>query len=196
MEYVEGKLLQGIVESGPPFEFHEKRSVVRQCCEALLYMERFGVVHRDFRGCNIFLQGRGPGCQVKVIDLGFMISADPSGAKNPNHAVRCAWQGDPARKLRFDWAPPEVRAAGSPNFVVPACSFDVFSFGVLLLKLLHGRTWTQDVLAQKTLLPQLRAVKTDVEAIGLQVDMLLKMLDHTRPELRPRPNQILMMLEQ
>merc|ERR1712039_735218 len=111
--------------------------------------------------------------------------------RNPNPAVRCAWQGDPEKKIRFDWAPPEVRTKGGPNFAPPAFSFDIFSFGVLLLKLLHGRTWTQDVLQRGTFARQLQAVRKDVEALGLNVELLVRMLDHDRPEDRPLPRHVL-----
>ena len=42
--------------------------------KSLCYMSKFNCIHRDFRGCNIFLQGRYEEAQIKVIDLGFMIS--------------------------------------------------------------------------------------------------------------------------
>lgn len=194
MEFIDGKLLQHIVEHGPPLGTDEALAVARQCCKALVYMERFGVLHRDFRGCNIFLLGRGPRCLVKVIDLGFMISADDWQEKNPNPAVRCAWQGDPEKKIKFDWAPPEVRSRGAPNFGLPPYSFDVFSFGVLLLKLLHGRSWASDVLQHNTVAPQLNAVKRDVEALGLSVDVLIRMLDQVNPSKRPLASDVLQVM--
>merc|ERR1712194_436983 len=185
------QLLQTLVETGPVLDAQEKRTIVQQCAEALVYMESFGVVHRDFRGCNIFLRGRGEGCRVGVIDLGFMVSDTKDNVKNPNLAVRCAWQGDGAKETRFDWAPPEVRSAKSPNFALPGCSFDVFSFGVLILKMMKGRPWTREVLAQQAPLSVLLPFKSDIEDIGLQADVLAKVLDHDRPDLRPLPNQLL-----
>lgn len=194
MELIEGKLLQHVIENGPPLDLFEQRAVVRQCTKALVYMERFDCIHRDFRGCNIFLAGRGPRCQVKTIDFGFMVTADPKHARNPNPAVRCAWQGDPERKLHFDWAPPEVRTKGAPNFGLPPFSFDIFSFGVLLLKLLHGRTWAQDILRCKTAVEQLYAVRRDIEDLGLTVEILISMLDQVHPEKRPLATDILQVL--
>ncbi|CAK0884188.1 unnamed protein product, partial [Prorocentrum cordatum] len=147
LELVGGRLLQSVIDDKhAPLVAQEKRAVVRMCSEALVYMRRFGVIHRDFRGCNMFLQERAPQSRLKVIDLGFMISTEPPQQKNPNAAVRCAWQGDATKKVRFDWAPPEVRARGSPNFGAPACCFDVYSLGVLVLKLLRGRAKTQELL--------------------------------------------------
>ena len=115
--------------------------------------------------------------------VGFF-EAEESQARNPNIAVRCAWQGNKARaetrpastrrpvarararvrqdqRIRFDWAPPEVRTREVRNFGLPGAprdlrpsdlrplcfrpgsSFDVFSLGVLVMKLLRGRSWTQ-----------------------------------------------------
>lgn len=193
MEYIKGRLLQVVFEGTPPLEVPEKRAIVLGCAEALVYMGRFGVIHRDFRGCNIFCVGSGGDCRIKVIDLGFMISiAGEAQIKNPNPAVRCAWQGDPAKKLRFDWAPPEVRKRGSPNFAIPATSFDVFSFGVLVLKLLRGRTWVQEVLADEAApltREALQAVGTS--AVGLDADLLARMVHFSSPMARPSPAEIL-----
>lgn len=196
LEFVDGKLLQHIVDKGPPLDGAERAAVVRQCCKALVYMERFGVLHRDFRGCNIFLKGRGVGCRVQVIDLGFMITADPQHERNPNPAVRCAWQGDPERKVRFDWAPPEVRASRAPNFGLPAYSFDVYSFGVLVLKLLQGRSFAQDALHGEDLWQKLRAISKEVEEVGMSVDLLANILDRSVPAQRPLASQILYHLNQ
>merc|ERR1711920_845558 len=123
-----------------------------------------------------------------------MVAAEPRHVRNPNPAVRCAWQGDPEKKIRFDWAPPEVRVKSAPNFELPAFSFDIFSFGVLLLKLLNGRTWTQDVLRHGTFARQLQAIRTQVEALGLTADLVVRMLDHDRPAERPLPRQVLQAL--
>merc|ERR1712232_1531084 len=102
MELCKGKLLQAAMDGQPALTHVEKLSIVQQCAEAFAYMEMHGVIHRDFRGCNLFLQDRGPLRKLKVIDLGFMISLEPKQlqATNSNSAVRCAWQGDPSKKLR------------------------------------------------------------------------------------------------
>merc|ERR1719487_826697 len=174
------------MEGTPPLTNVEKSAIVRQSAEALAYMDAHGGIHRDFRGCNLFLQDRGPECKLNVIDLGFMISLMPdTQATNPNAAVRCAWQGDPARKLRFDWAPPEVLLKGSVNFGKPGGSFDAFSFGVLILKLLRGRQWAQEQLNAKCV--DLSDARSDVEAVGLSVDLLMRLLDHKDAGRRPVP---------
>uniref|UniRef100_A0A7S1F426 Protein kinase domain-containing protein n=1 Tax=Noctiluca scintillans TaxID=2966 RepID=A0A7S1F426_NOCSC len=190
MELVNGRLLQAVIEGTPPLVPDEKRTVIKHCTEALVYLQRFSAMHRDFRGCNLFLVDRGEECRVKVIDLGFMIADAPGQSTNPNPAVRCAWQGDPSKKVRFDWAPPEVRKNGSPNFASPASSFDVYSLGVLVLKMLRGRAWTQDVMQrQKHWL--IKAMDRDFEEISLTADLVLQMLSADAPGSRPLPSHIL-----
>mmetsp|Transcript_17175 Transcript_17175/g.36934 ORF Transcript_17175/g.36934 Transcript_17175/m.36934 type:complete len:476 (-) Transcript_17175:22-1449(-) len=196
MEFIDGSLLQNVIDHGPALSTVERRAVVRQCTKALVYMERFSVIHRDFRGCNIFMVGLGPRCSIKVIDLGFMIAADASNATNPNPAIRCAWQGDPAKKVRFDWAPPEVRTRGAPNFGLPPASFDIYSFGVLLLKLLRGRAWTQDALKYLSYPVQLKHSSSDLISVGLSVDTLVRMLNQDYPKTRPTATALLLELNQ
>jgi len=199
IELVNARLLQAVLEGSPPLDVQEKQRIVRQCAESLVYISSFGAIHRDFRGCNIFLQGRGPICEVKVIDLGFMISVEPEQVQNPNIAVRCAWQNTPSTtgtsnpKIRFDWAPPEVRVKDAPNFTLPGSSFDVFSFGVLILKLLKGRTWTSETLhsPKEKLQAKIAELGNTVKELHLTRFTLQRMLEHEIPGKRPTPLELL-----
>merc|ERR1719468_982232 len=67
----------------------EKRDVLTQAAQALEYLEKFGLIHRDFRGCNMHLAELGPGrpC-LKVLDLGVMIDAGDGQQWNTNQAVQ------------------------------------------------------------------------------------------------------------
>eukprot|EP00439_Symbiodinium_sp_Y106_P055877 s3392_g7.t2 len=42
----------------PPMSVHEKRQVLLQAARALEYLATFGLIHRDFRGCNMHLAER------------------------------------------------------------------------------------------------------------------------------------------
>ena len=96
--------------------------------------------------------------------------------------MRCAWKGQDATKIRFDWSPPEVRTtAVCCNFGLPASSFDVFSLGVLVMKLLKGRSWTQEALNGDDLSGQLRSLETLVEILGFQPQTFYRMLDQNDP---------------
>eukprot|EP00439_Symbiodinium_sp_Y106_P054768 s2700_g7.t1 len=185
MELVEAKLLQSVIDANPPLDFVEKRTITRQCVDSLLYLSKFEALHRDFRGCNIFLQGRGKGCQLKVIDLGFMISADAHQEKNPNIAVRCAWQGnkDKDTRIRFDWAPPEVRTKEVRNFGLPGSSFDIFSLGAA------GPLFWEDVVNSRDMSEKLLSITADIKELRLPPQLFRRMLDKNS-ENRPTPKDL------
>lgn len=190
MELIRGQLLQNAIDLTPGLSNAEKKEIVTQSIEALCYMQDFGVIHRDFRGCNLFIEGKGPCIRLRVIDLGFLVSSEKKQMQNPNTAVRCAWQGDPAKKVRFDWAPPEVRRRNVVlNFAEPPTSFDVYSLGVLILKLCKGRHWTAAVLPSK--LTDLSLHGEVWKAVGLSTSTLSKMLDQEDAGRRPWPVELL-----
>ncbi|CAK0792320.1 unnamed protein product, partial [Prorocentrum cordatum] len=45
-------------EEPPQMSTLEKREVLIQAARALNYMSTFGLIHRDFRGCNMHLEER------------------------------------------------------------------------------------------------------------------------------------------
>merc|ERR1719498_1040296 len=79
-------------ETPPVMSMEEKREVLLQAARALEYLEPFGLIHRDFRGCNMHLvsrRGEKAGAQLKVLDLGVMICAEDDGQElNSNQAVQ------------------------------------------------------------------------------------------------------------
>ncbi|CAJ1429900.1 unnamed protein product [Effrenium voratum] len=113
MELVKGETLQIAM---PAMSVSEKREVVLQCATALEYLTRFQLIHRDFRGCNMHLLARENGtakCQLKILDLGVMISSEVGMEENRNMAVQAfRRRGDTEEKRkRYDWLPWEVRDA-------------------------------------------------------------------------------------
>eukprot|EP00913_Durusdinium_trenchii_P007531 g7076.t1 len=128
----------------------EKRQVLIQSARALEYLATFGLIHRDFRGCNMHLAERAVNdgeCVLKVLDLGVMITGEDCHQSNTNDAVQAfRRRGETEEKRRrYDWLPWEVRISadgiGPPlNFLEPVHSFDMFSLGVLALHLTIGRT--------------------------------------------------------
>lgn len=138
------------VKDPPPMTVEEKRQVLIQAARALEYLATFGLIHRDFRGCNMHLAERavdGAECVLKVLDLGVMITDEDWQQSNTNDAVQAfRRRGETEEKRRrYDWLPWEVRISadgiGPPlNFEKPVHSFDMFSLGVLALHLTIGRT--------------------------------------------------------
>lgn len=184
-------------EAVPPvLSVAEKHEVLLQAAQALEYLAPFGLIHRDFRGCNMHLVSRkGPdtSTQLKVLDLGIMIRAEDGQEYNSNQAVQAFQRKgmDEDKKRRYDWLPWEVRKGAdgtgpAVNFSPPAHSFDVFSLGVLALHMTIGRTKTRDFLDS---LRHNAESRVDSNPIGLDPEVLVSML-HDAPEKRPTPRQV------
>ena len=141
MEYVPGKTLHSALgwtreqADGSHLNQEEKESIIHQATEALIYLAEMGLIHRDFRTTNLMVMNRKSpktSIQMRVIDLGHTILAQEHQCRNKSAVVRCNWKEE--EKKRFDWAPPEVKAREPfMNFSFPLHSFDIFSFGVLVV---------------------------------------------------------------
>lgn len=184
-------------EAPPPaLTVVEKHEVLLQAAQALEYLVPFGLIHRDFRGCNMHLVSRkGPNTttQLKVLDLGIMICAEDGQEHNSNQAVQAFQRKgmDEDKKRRYDWLPWEVRKGAdgtgqAVNFSPPAHSFDVFSLGVLALHMLIGRTKTRDFLEA---LKHSEKSRVNSKPIGLDPEVLVRMF-HDSPEKRPTPREV------
>eukprot|EP00927_Polykrikos_kofoidii_P014659 TRINITY_DN16467_c0_g1_i2.p1 TRINITY_DN16467_c0_g1~~TRINITY_DN16467_c0_g1_i2.p1 ORF type:complete len:929 (-),score=168.05 TRINITY_DN16467_c0_g1_i2:191-2827(-) len=149
----------------PPLSMSERRMALQQLATAANYLARFGLIHRDFRACNIQMCQRAPLLRVAVLDLGVAIAAEEPLRCTSNPSI-CVFQG-PCLKAGFgyDWLPWELRArvhvpgfasevsipAGeredqTVNFSWPTHAFDAFSLGVLWLELFLGKQAAREVL--------------------------------------------------
>lgn len=193
-EYVSARTTDRRPDRPPILSISDKRELLLQAARALEYLEPFGLIHRDFRGCNMHVASRGSsGPKLKVLDLGIMICTDQeTQGLNTNLAVQAFQRRGETeeKKRRYDWLPWEIRAGadgiGPPvNFCFPVHSFDVFSFGVLLLHMLVGRTKTRAFLDSV----QNNANSTiDTSAIGIERTLLLRMLGEAAG--RPHPSEL------
>lgn len=187
-------------EAPPVLNVAEKREILLQAARALEYLAEFGLIHRDFRGCNMHLVSRASspgGVQLKVLDFGVMICAEDGQEHNSNQAVvafRRRGETEEKRK-RYDWLPWEVRAGAdgtgpAVNFSPPAHSFDIFSLGVLMLHMLIGRPKTRAFLDS---LQNNENSGVDTTALGVDPAMLRRMLGP--PEKRPHPKEVVAALK-
>jgi len=171
----------------------EKRDVLTQAAQALEYLDSFGLIHRDFRGCNMHLAEPGFGRPVlKVLDLGVMIDASDGQMWNTNQAVQAfKRRGETEeKKRRYDWLPWEVRAgadgqAPAVNFAPPVYSFDIFSLGILILHLLLGRSEARQALETV----RLGGKMPDTKAVGIGLEMVQAMFAYESSK-RPRPEDV------
>jgi serine/threonine protein kinase len=180
----------------PALTVAEKHDVLLQAAQALEYLAPFGLIHRDFRGCNMHMvsrRGSGTKTELKVLDLGIMILSEDGQEYNSNQAVQAFQRKgmDEDKKRRYDWLPWEVRKGAdgtgpAVNFSPPAHSFDVFSLGVLALHMIIGRTKTRDFLDA---IKNNEKSRVDSKPIGLDPEVLVSMF-HDVPEKRPTPRQV------
>eukprot|EP00439_Symbiodinium_sp_Y106_P033649 s315_g4.t1 len=184
------------VHDPPCLSQMEKHDVILQCIMALEYLERFCLIHRDFRGCNMQLIARRKDpapCKLKILDLGVMISAEVGMEKNCNMAVqafRRRGETEEQRK-RYDWLPWEVRGACDDlkgpvyNFDQPGHAFDTFSLGVLILHLLVGKSEARQILESLKDHPERML---DASCIGIPRELLTGLLSEAVN--RPRPQEV------
>lgn len=193
----------------PPMSVHEKRQVLLQAARALEYLATFGLIHRDFRGCNMHLAERATEsspCKLKVLDLGVMITDEDWQQSNTNDAVQAfRKRGETEEKRRrYDWLPWEVRNAadgiGPPlNFEKPVHSFDMFSLGVLALHLTIGRTEARQRLSEMEHagagkdLKAVEAMVIDTSMLGLDPHVHCRMLGPAAS--RPTPSDVVKSIE-
>ena len=120
MEFVPGRTLDAVLQSGEPYTIEEALTIIRQIAQALEYAHRNQVIHRDLKPSNILLTEDN---QVKLTDFGIAKILASEGA-----ARTVAIMGTPS------YMSPEQVAGGA----VDARS-DLFSLGILMYLLLTGK---------------------------------------------------------
>src|SRR5262249_43118788 len=117
LEYVEGVDLQRLLDETGPLPVPLACEVVRQTCDALIYLRRRGLVHRDVKPPNLILVPDAGSPRLKLIDPGLTCG--------PGHDELC---GTP------DYLAPE-RGLGAPADI----RGDIYSLGCTFYQLLTGR---------------------------------------------------------
>jgi serine/threonine protein kinase len=120
MEYVSGVSLGQVLRKRATVETPDALEIARAVGDAVGYIAKVGLVHRDIKPDNIMIDVNG---RVKLCDLGL---ARPSGATNLTQPMVA--QGTPA------YMSPE--AAVRPEIDTQA---DVYSLGVTLYRMLLGK---------------------------------------------------------
>jgi serine/threonine protein kinase len=121
MELVDGRTIGQVVQDSGALPLEDVGSVGAQVAEALAYVHRNGVVHRDVKPGNILL---GPRHRVRLADFGVArLVADSSGHTRTGHVIGTAAYLAP-EQVTGD----EVSGAT-----------DVYSLGLVLLEAVTGR---------------------------------------------------------
>jgi serine/threonine protein kinase len=119
MEYLEGKSLRQLLDSGPQ-PLRAVVDIAAQIADALDYAQRYGIVHRDIKPANIMLS---PGGLAKLTDFG--VAYMPSSSMTQTGAV-----------------------LGSPKYLSPEQCLglpvdgraDIFALGIVLFEMLARKT--------------------------------------------------------
>lgn len=143
MEYLQGRELNKVLDSGHRFLPHEAASVVWKIADAIDHAHRNEVVHRDIKPANIFMVKDD---LPKLIDFGI--------ARAPNRVGdRQGGDDEPYTMFRNN------DLLGTPNYMSPeqACGkqvdarTDIYSLGAVMYEMLVGRKPFQSESAEKLL---------------------------------------------
>ena len=132
MEYVEGESVSDILCSGP-FPIDQAAWITAETASALRAAHQAGIIHRDVKPSNIFVQ---PGGGIKVMDFGLAKFEEIEGDLDDD---------DETGQLRNLTARGTI--LGTVNYMCPEQAHgeavdsraDIFSLGVLLYEMLSGR---------------------------------------------------------
>ncbi len=123
MQHLQGRTLAELNRAGERLSLGDVLRVGREIAEGLAAAHSCGLVHRDIKPDNIFLEGRGQ--SVRIIDFGL---ARDVGTESSQVTVDGAVVGTPA------YMPPE--RIGTQDLDTKS---DLFGIGVILYELLAGR---------------------------------------------------------
>ncbi|HEX8291914.1 MAG TPA: serine/threonine-protein kinase, partial [Pyrinomonadaceae bacterium] len=122
MEYVDGQTIAERVGGfGAPLPLPETVYVFEKVCEAIDYIHRHGVIHRDIKSNNIKVSSQG---QVKLLDFGI---AKGQGTQQLTQT------GSVIGTLQY--LAPELIRGGTAD-----AGGDIWALGVLLYEMVTGRT--------------------------------------------------------
>jgi len=128
MEYVSGVSLETILKENPVLPVAQAASIVEQVASGLDEAHRQGIVHRDVKPANVFIDERG---RVKVGDFGI---ARVEGSELTQAGVGLGTPG---------YSAPEVLRGGTAT-----ARSDVFALGVLAYRLFSGKRPFQGTLPE------------------------------------------------
>jgi tRNA A-37 threonylcarbamoyl transferase component Bud32 len=126
MEYIDGRTVRDIVESGSAFEYAEARKLLAFVAAALGAAHDRGIIHRDVRPGNVFVENRT--ARAVLGDFGIAALLE-SGAAS---AARLTAVGVKLGETRY-MSPEQIRGEQVTE------QSDVYAFGILAYEVLAGR---------------------------------------------------------
>ncbi|KAL8951498.1 MAG: hypothetical protein Q9222_002525 [Ikaeria aurantiellina] len=128
LEYVPGGSVAGMLNSYGQLQEPLIRNFVRQILTGLSYLHGKDIIHRDIKGANVLVDGKG---NIKISDFGISKRVEASAllapAKNGGHLHRPSLQGS------VFWMAPEV--VKQTSYTRKA---DIWSLGCLIVEMFTG----------------------------------------------------------
>jgi eukaryotic-like serine/threonine-protein kinase len=181
MEYIDGRTVRDIVESGTTFEYGEARRLLASVAAALGAAHDRGIIHRDVRPGNVFVENRTG--RAVLGDFGIAALLESGSAS----AARLTAVGVKLGDTRY-MSPEQIRGEQVTE------QSDVYAFGILAYEVLAGRGpydakgEAQIIAAHLQRQPlKLRELRGDVdEAVAALIERCLA----KDPNRRPRAQEI------
>ena len=182
MEYVDGLPIDQYCERGKR-PITERLQLFRAVCSAVQFAHQNLVVHRDIKTGNILVTADGT---AKLLDFGIakLLRPDPA-------TVDPAQTRPGMRPMTMDYASPE-QVMGEPI----TTASDVYSLGVLLFRLLTGKTpygsdvrsreALQQAICQKEPLRPSAVILTDEKSVVPDATQKMEAIDESRDKARKR----------
>jgi eukaryotic-like serine/threonine-protein kinase len=157
MERLQGEDLKQRLQRTGPLAFDEARRVLREVASALGYAHKKGVVHKDIKPSNIFLDDVG---RTKITDFGIAASARLDQNARGRRAAQKGVLGTPG------YIAPEVLLGHAVDHRV-----DVYALGVAAYEMLTG---LEPFAAAKARAPQVEIFKAQLTTPYLDLKAALR----------------------
>ncbi len=123
MEYLEGTDLRHVIQEHGGLPIPRAVEIAKQICAGLAFAHESGVIHRDIKPHNIFLNKRG---RVKLLDFGLAKAIDVSQVSLSGQAIGTPAYMSPEQAVAQEGQPVDHRT-------------DLYSLGVVLFQLFTGQ---------------------------------------------------------
>lgn len=175
LEFLQGRSLSEAVEDRC-LPYTKALKIIKEIAEALVYLEKKGVVHRDIKADNVILSDLDG--SVKLLDFGIAYDLnDPPVSEDIDDLL-----GTP-----YYFSPEYIQ--GARRAISP--KMDVYSLGILLYVLIEGIFPFTGRSAAFILEKHLSQNPPRIEGVPLTVNYLFEDMLNKNPESRPSASQVI-----